>query len=70
MKKYLLSIAVLMAATISFTSCDDDDDCPTCPPPATIVQNGVYVINEGSYYSQIMVHSTSLATTLPRAHTA
>lgn len=53
MKKYLLSIAVLMAATISFTSCDDDDDCPTCPPPATIVQNGVYVINEGSYYSQI-----------------
>ena len=53
MKKYLLSIAVLMAATISFTSCDDDDDCPTCPTPATIVQNGVYVINEGSYYSQI-----------------
>lgn len=53
MKKYLLSIAVLMAATISFTSCDDDDDCPTCPPPAPIVQNGVYVINEGSYYSQI-----------------
>ena len=53
MKKYLLSIAVLMAATISFTSCDDDDDCKTCPPPATIVQNGVYVINEGSYYSQI-----------------
>lgn len=53
MKKYLLSIAVLMAATISFTSCDDDDDCPTCPTPAAIVQNGVYVINEGSYYSQI-----------------
>lgn len=53
MKKYLLSIAVLMAATISFTSCDDDDDSKTCPTPATIVQNGVYVINEGSYYSQI-----------------
>ena len=52
MKKYLLSIAVLMAATISFTSCDDDD-CPTCTPPVTIVQNGVYVINEGSYYSKI-----------------
>lgn len=53
MKKYLLSIAVLMAATISFTSCDDDDDCPTCPPPVTIVQNGVYVINEGNYSYQI-----------------
>lgn len=53
MKKYLLSIAVLMAATISFTSCDDDDDCPTCTPPVSIVQNGVYVINEGSYNNQI-----------------
>lgn len=53
MKKYLLSIAVLMAATISFTSCDDDDDCTTCTPPVTIVQNGVYVINEGSFYKQI-----------------
>ena len=52
MKKYLLSIAVLMAATISFTSCDDDD-CTTCPPSVSIVQNGVYVINEGSYYNQI-----------------
>ena len=53
MKKYLLSIAVLMAATISFTSCDDDDECTTCPPPVTIVQNGVYVINEGNFYKQI-----------------
>ena len=53
MKKYLLSIAVLMAATISFTSCDDDDECTTCTPPVTIVQNGVYVINEGSFYKQI-----------------
>ena len=53
MKKYLLSIAVLMAATISFTSCDDDDDCTTCTPPVTIVKNGVYVINEGHFNSQI-----------------
>lgn len=53
MKKYLLSIAVLMAATISFTSCDDDDECTTCTPPVTIVQNGVYVINEGNFYKQI-----------------
>lgn len=52
MKKYLLSIAVLMAATISFTSCDDEDDCPTCPTPV-IPRYGVYVINEGNYSYQI-----------------
>lgn len=52
MKKYLLSIAVLMAATISFTSCDDDDDSKTCPTPV-IPRYGVYVINEGNYSYQI-----------------
>lgn len=52
MKKYLLSIAVLMAATISFTSCDDDDDSATCPTPV-IPRYGVYVINEGNYSYQI-----------------
>ena len=26
MKKYLLSMAVLLAGTMAFTSCDDDDD--------------------------------------------
>lgn len=52
MKKYLLSIAVLMAATISFTSCDDDDDSKTCPTPV-IPRYGVYVINEGNLNKQI-----------------
>lgn len=52
MKKYLLSIAVLMAATISFTSCDDDDDSKTCSTPV-IPRYGVYVINEGNYSYQI-----------------
>ena len=52
MKKYLLSIAVLMAATISFTSCDDDDDSKTCPTPV-IPRYGVYVINEGNLDKQI-----------------
>lgn len=54
MKKYLLSIAVLMAATVSFTSCDDDDnDGDGDGDKQQLVQNGVYVINEGSYYSGI-----------------
>ena len=53
MKKYLLSIAVLLAATVSFTSCDDDNDGPEEQPKYTDVLNGVYVVNEGSYYSQI-----------------
>ncbi len=56
MKKIILSIAVLMAATVTLTSCDDDDDDnnPLNPDPIeTLVLDGVYVINEGSYYSQI-----------------
>lgn len=55
MKKFLLSIAVLLAATVTLTSCDDDDDDNrwTTDPVETLVLDGVYVINEGSYYSQI-----------------
>ena len=57
MKKYLLSMAVLLAGTMAFTSCDDDDDNgitdPVIDPVLTVDVDGVYVINEGSYYSQI-----------------
>lgn len=53
MKKYLLSFAVLLAATVSFTSCDDDDNDGPDEPQYTNVLNGVYVVNEGSYFNQI-----------------
>lgn len=46
MKKYLLSFAVLLAGTLAFTSCDDDDE-PYVPRPVA-VNNGVYVINSGN----------------------
>ena len=56
MKKYLLSLAVLLAGTVAFTSCDDDDDNGNgsiIDPVLTHNVDGVYVLNEGSYYSQI-----------------
>ena len=53
MKKYLLSLAVLLAGTVAFTSCDDDDDNGNgsiIDPVLTHNVDGVYVLNEGSYY--------------------
>lgn len=47
-------MAVILTATMTFTSCDDDDDNKKGGNPDPIVVfDGVYVINEGSYYSQI-----------------
>ena len=46
-------MAVLLAGTMAFTSCDDDDDNGITDPVLTVDVDGVYVINEGSYYSQI-----------------
>ena len=48
-------MAVLLAGTMAFTSCDDDDDNGgvLIAPVQTVDVDGVYVINEGSYYSQI-----------------
>lgn len=53
-EKYLLSVAVILSAAMTFTSCDEDEDGGNTGGPDPVVTfNGVYVINEGSYYSQI-----------------
>lgn len=56
MKKYLLSIAVLLMGTTVLTSCDDDDDDNVNPPHVTCpvdVNLGVYVVNSGNQSGQI-----------------
>lgn len=52
MKKYLLSIAVLMAGAISFTSCSDDDDNNSVICPVSVT-DGIYVVNAGNASSVI-----------------
>lgn len=50
MKKYLLSLAVLLAGAASFTSCNDDEG------PSYVYQtysNGAYIVNAGNMYSNI-----------------
>lgn len=51
MKKYLLSISVLLMGTTVLTSCDDDD--PVYAPQPVLVNNGVYVVNSGNMSAQI-----------------
>lgn len=51
MKKYLLSISVLLMGTTVLTSCDDDD--PVYAPQPVLVNNGVYVVNSGNEGYQI-----------------
>lgn len=56
MKKYLLSIAVLLMGTTVLTSCDDDDDDNVNPPHVTCpvdVNLVVYVVNSGNQSGQI-----------------
>ena len=53
MKKYLLSFAVLLGGCLLFSSCSDDDDNKNGKQTFVTVTNGAYVLNEGSYYSQI-----------------
>lgn len=52
MKKYLSIIACLLLGITFFTACDDDNDGPVNPNP-TNVADGVFIINEGSYYASI-----------------
>ena len=53
MKKYLLSFAVLLGGCLLFSSCSDDDDKENGNQTFVTVTNGAYVLNEGSYYSNI-----------------
>ena len=53
MKKYLLSIAVLLGACLLFNSCSGDDVNGQQKPEEFTVTDGAYVLNEGNYYSQI-----------------
>lgn len=51
MKKYLLSMAVLMTGAAVLTSCDDDET-PYVPQPVD-VSYGVYVVNSGNQRNSI-----------------
>lgn len=51
MKKYLLSLAVLMMGTAFLTSCDDNDSDPI--PVPVVVSNGAYVVCGGNESSNI-----------------
>jgi YVTN family beta-propeller protein len=52
MKKYLSSLLCLLLGLTVFTACGDDDNYL---PGRTysVVADGVFIVNEGSYYSQI-----------------
>lgn len=52
MKKYLLSLAVLLAGTAMMTSCSNDDD-PATQPQEVAYSNGAYVVNAGNMSSNI-----------------
>lgn len=61
MKKYFLSIAVLLTGTVALTSCSDDDDTTGTKKPAEVNYN-VFVINSGSKGYQIDGSLTGLKT--------
>lgn len=52
MKKYMKLLACLCAATFVLTACDDDDDPKPVIDPVEVA-DGVFILNEGSFYSQI-----------------
>lgn len=51
--KKLLSLAILLAGALAFTACSDDDDNNIDYGPKNIAGHGLFVINEGSYFSKI-----------------
>ena len=53
MKKYFYMFACLFAATALTTSCINDDDDPAVEPVVNIATDGVFILNEGNYYSNI-----------------
>ncbi|MCR5132086.1 MAG: hypothetical protein K6C10_11585 [Prevotella sp.] len=52
MKKYFKLLACLFAGAIVLTSCDDDDDF-VIEYQDVAVADGVFILNEGSYFSQV-----------------
>lgn len=61
MKKYLLSLAVLFAATAMFTACDDENNIFDGKPHTYTIDyaEGVYVVNSGNMYNGISGSLTS-----------
>ena len=53
MKKYLLSLAVLMMGTTLFTACGDDDDDKIPERKAVTVSEGMFVVGSGNVRSNI-----------------
>ena len=53
MKKYLSMAACLLMGLSVFTSCSDDDNSDKPHEGLKSVADGVFVLNQGSYFSQI-----------------
>lgn len=52
MKKYFEFLACLCAAAFVFIACDEDDDPKPVTDPVEVA-DGVFILNEGSFYSKI-----------------
>ena len=53
MKKYMKLLACLFAGTFVLTACDDDNEEPKTEYQEVAVADGLFILNEGSYYSQV-----------------
>lgn len=53
MKKFFIQSMMLLAAVVMLTACSDNDDNKNWMSSYTVVNKGVFVLNEGSYFSQI-----------------